>query len=58
MSKEPKIESWQYFCNILRKSVTTAFVFYCDVKYSVILWGPVMFDVAYFPCSYHVAYAF
>ena len=39
MYKVPKIGSWKYFCNILRKSVATAFVFYCDAKYSDILRG-------------------
>ena len=28
MSKVPKIRSWLYFCNILKKGVTTAFVIY------------------------------
>ena len=32
MSNVPKIESSLDFCNILRKSIATAFVFYSDAK--------------------------
>ena len=35
------------FSNILRKSIATAFVFYCDAKHSDTLL-PVMFVVTYF----------
>ena len=33
------------FCNIFKKSISTVFVFFCDAKYSDIMWGPVMFSV-------------
>ena len=36
---------WKHFCNLLRKSVATAIVLYCDAKYSDILRGPVTFFV-------------
>ena len=36
------------FCDILRKSIAAAFVFYCVVKDLDILWGPVMFVVTCF----------
>ena len=39
MSKVPKIGSLLNLYNILRKSIATAFVFYCGAKHSVILWG-------------------
>ena len=39
MSKVPKTGSWSYFCNILRKRIATASVFYCDAKHSNIQWG-------------------
>ena len=38
MSKVPNKESLLNFCNILRKSITTAFVFYFDAKHSDTLW--------------------
>ena len=34
MSKVTKKGSLLSFCNIIRKSTVTAFVFYCDVKHS------------------------
>ena len=36
------------FCNILRKSIATAFVFFCDAKHSVLYWVPVIFVVTCF----------
>ena len=33
------------FAIFYEKRISTAFVFYCDAKYSDILWGPVMFSV-------------
>ena len=39
MLKVPKIESSWNSCNILRKSLATAFVFYCDAKHSDTLGG-------------------
>ena len=40
MSKATKKESLLSFCNILRKSIVTVFVFYCDAKHSDTLQGP------------------
>ena len=40
MSKVTKKGSLLSFCNIIRKSTVTAFVFYCDVKHSDTLQGP------------------
>ena len=39
MSKVPNKGSLLNFCNILRKSIATAFVFYFDAKHSDTLWG-------------------
>ena len=39
MSKVPKKRSLLNFSNILRKSIATAFVFYCDAKHSDTLPG-------------------
>ena len=39
MSKVPKKGSLLNFCNIIRKSIATAFVFYCDAKHSDTSWG-------------------
>ena len=39
MSKVPKKGSLLNFSNILRKSIATAFVFYCDAKHSDTLLG-------------------
>ena len=39
MSKVPKKESSLNFSNILRESIATAFVFYCDAKHSDTLLG-------------------
>ena len=39
MCKVPKKWSLLNFCNILRKSIATAFVFYCDAKQSDTLLG-------------------
>ena len=36
------------FCNILRKSVTSAFVFCCDANIQILYWVPVTFVVTYF----------
>ena len=36
------------YSNILRKSIATAFVFYCDTKHSDTFLAPVMFVVTYF----------
>ena len=33
------------FLQYIKKSIATAFVFYCDAKYSVFYVGPVMFVV-------------
>ena len=40
MSEVTKKESLLSFCNILRKSIVTVFVFYCDAKHSDTLQGP------------------
>ena len=48
MSKVPKKGSLLNFSNILRKSIATAFVLYCDAKRSDTLWVPVMFVSTYF----------
>ena len=37
ISKVPKIGSWQYSCNILRKKCRSCFLLYCDAKHSDIL---------------------
>ena len=39
MSKVPNKGSLLNFCNILRQSITTVFVFYFDAKHSDTLWG-------------------
>ena len=39
LSKEPKKGNFLSFCNILRKSIITVFVFNCDAKHSDILRG-------------------
>ena len=39
MSKVPKTGNSLHVCNILRKFITTAFVFYCDAKHSDTLQG-------------------
>ena len=39
MSKVPNKGSLLNFCNILRKSIATAFVFYCDAKHLDTLLG-------------------
>ena len=36
------------FCNILRKSIATTFVFHCDAKHSDIYWVPIIFVVTCF----------
>ena len=40
LSKAPKKGSLSSFCNILRKSIVTVFVFCFDAKYSDTLHGP------------------
>ena len=40
LSKAPKKGSLSSFCNILRKSIVTVFVFCFDAKYSYTLHGP------------------
>ena len=39
ISKVPKKGILLNFCNILRQSITTIFVFYFDAKHSDTLWG-------------------
>ena len=39
MSKVPQKRNLLIFCNILRKTIATAFVFYCDAKHSDTLQG-------------------
>ena len=39
MSKVPQKEMSKNFCNILRKTIATGFVFYCDTKNSDTLQG-------------------
>ena len=39
MSKVPQKEMSKNFCNILRKTIATGFVFYCDAKNSDTLQG-------------------
>ena len=51
MYKVPKKGSLLNFRNILRKSIATAFVFYCDAK-QILYWVPVMFIVT---CFWEVA---
>ena len=41
MFKVSKKGSLLSFCNILRKSIVTVFVFYCDTKHSDTLQGPI-----------------
>ena len=51
MSKVPKKGSLLSFCNILRKSIVTVFVFYCYAKHSDTLEAPSMFVITCF-CKY------
>ena len=48
MSKVTKNGSLLNFCNILKKSIVTVFVFYCDAKHSDALRGFSIFVVTCF----------
>ena len=48
MSKVPKKGSLLNFSNILRKSIATASMFYCDANIQILYYVPVMFVVTYF----------